>query len=123
MDTVDLLGLAVPVTYFVFYATERLWPARAFPPRKGWAWIGIAFLLLISTVGVVLPLLIPEEWLPAAVGSASECARRTLDQFAAGADGVILHGSSPAELEPVVDAYRTVRPSGRFDARSANPAR
>lgn len=67
--------------------------------------------------------LLPEEWLPAAVGSAAHCASRVLDQLAAGADGVILHGSSPAELGPVVDAYRAVRPAGRFDRRSANPAR
>lgn len=67
--------------------------------------------------------LLPEEWLPAAVGSAAHCASRVLDQLAAGADGVILHGSSPAELGPVVDAYRAVRPAGRFDGRSANPAR
>jgi alkanesulfonate monooxygenase SsuD/methylene tetrahydromethanopterin reductase-like flavin-dependent oxidoreductase (luciferase family) len=67
--------------------------------------------------------LLPEEWLPAAVGSAAHCASRVLDQVAAGVDGVILHGSSPAELAPVVDAYRAVRPAGRFDGRSANPAR
>jgi probable F420-dependent oxidoreductase len=67
--------------------------------------------------------LIPEEWLPAAVGSAERCAARVLDQLDAGADGVILHGSAPAELEPVVEAYRTVRPAGRFEGRSANPAR
>jgi probable F420-dependent oxidoreductase len=67
--------------------------------------------------------LLPEEWLPAAVGSAAHCAERVLDQLAAGVDGVILHGSSPAELAPVVDAYRAVRPAGRFDGRSANPAR
>jgi 5,10-methylenetetrahydromethanopterin reductase len=67
--------------------------------------------------------LIPEEWLPAAVGSADTCAARVLDQLAAGADGVILHGSSPAELEPVVEAYRAVRPTGRFDGRSSNPGR
>lgn len=67
--------------------------------------------------------LLPEEWLPAAVGSAAHCASRVLDQLAAGADGVILHGSSPAELGPVADAYRAVRPAGRFDGRSANPAR
>jgi 5,10-methylenetetrahydromethanopterin reductase len=66
--------------------------------------------------------LIPEAWLPAAVGSASQCAARVLDQLAAGADGVILHGSSPAELAPVVDAYRAVRPDG-FAGRSANPGR
>jgi probable F420-dependent oxidoreductase len=66
--------------------------------------------------------LIPDEWLPAAVGSAEQCAARVLDQLAAGADGVILHGSAPAELAPVVDAYRRVRPGG-FEGRSANPAR
>jgi 5,10-methylenetetrahydromethanopterin reductase len=67
--------------------------------------------------------LIPAEWLPAAVGSADECAARVLDQFAAGADGVILHGSGPSELEPVVAAYRAVRPTGRFEGRAANPGR
>jgi alkanesulfonate monooxygenase SsuD/methylene tetrahydromethanopterin reductase-like flavin-dependent oxidoreductase (luciferase family) len=67
--------------------------------------------------------LIPAEWLPAAVGSADTCAARVLDQLEAGADGVILHASAPAELEPVVDAYRQVRPVGRFDDREANPAR
>lgn len=66
--------------------------------------------------------LIPPEWLPAAVGAADHCASRVVDQLRAGADGVILHGSSPAELEPVVDAYRAVRPPG-FEARSANPGR
>ncbi|MEO7570920.1 MAG: TIGR03857 family LLM class F420-dependent oxidoreductase [Acidimicrobiales bacterium] len=67
--------------------------------------------------------LIPDEWLPAAVGSAEQCAARVLDQFAAGADGVILHGSTPAELEPVVHAYAKVRPPDRFQGRHPNPAR
>ena len=82
----------------------------------------------IDAVGTIEQLehiqtLIPEEWLPAAVGSADACADRVLDQLAAGADGVILHGSSPAELEPVVEAYAQVRPAGRFEGRQANPAR
>jgi probable F420-dependent oxidoreductase len=67
--------------------------------------------------------LIPPEWLPAAVGSAEHCASRVLDQFAAGADGVILHGSTPAELEPVVRAYAAVRPADRFAGRAPNPGR
>jgi hypothetical protein len=46
-----------------------------------------------------------------------------LDQFAAGADGVILHGATPSELEPVVTAYRELRPPGRFDLWPANPGR
>ncbi len=44
MDTVDIVGLLVPVTYFVLLATEKIWPARTFPPRNGWQFIGIAFL-------------------------------------------------------------------------------
>ena len=28
METVDIIGLLVPVTYFIFLITERLWPAR-----------------------------------------------------------------------------------------------
>jgi probable F420-dependent oxidoreductase len=67
--------------------------------------------------------LIPEEWLPAAVGAPDVCARRFLDQLDAGADGVILHGSSPAQLESAVEAYRKVRPSARFAGRSTNPGR
>ena len=63
MDTVDIIGLLVPVTYFVFLVTERLWPARAFPPRRGWQWIGIGFLVLLMTISTVVPLLIPEAWL------------------------------------------------------------
>ncbi len=65
MEAADLIGLAIPVTYFVFLLTERLWPARQFPSRKGWQWIGVAFLLLIATTGAMVPLLIPEDWLAA----------------------------------------------------------
>ena len=65
--------------------------------------------------------LIPESWLPAATGPAEECAKRVLDQFEQGADGVILHGATPLELERVVAAYRLVRPPVLFDNRSNNP--
>jgi 5,10-methylenetetrahydromethanopterin reductase len=67
--------------------------------------------------------LIPDEWLPAAVGPATTCAQRVLDQFTAGADGVILHGATPAQLAPVLEAYRPVRPTERFAGRVANPGR
>jgi probable F420-dependent oxidoreductase len=68
--------------------------------------------------------LLPEEWLAAsATGSPEQCSARVLDQFDAGADGVILHGATPTELEPVLEAYRTVRPAGRFDDAQANPGR
>jgi probable F420-dependent oxidoreductase len=66
--------------------------------------------------------LLPDEWLAAsATGTAAECAARALGQLDLGADGVILHGATPAELAPVVEAYRAIRPTGRFDALPANP--
>ncbi|MBI4934204.1 MAG: TIGR03857 family LLM class F420-dependent oxidoreductase [Actinobacteria bacterium] len=68
--------------------------------------------------------LIPAEWLaPAATGSPDECAAAVLHQFDLGADSVILHGASPTELAPVVEAYRRIRPTGRFDHLTANPGR
>jgi probable F420-dependent oxidoreductase len=52
--------------------------------------------------------LIPAEWLaPAAVGSPSHCAQAVKGQFALGADAVILHGASPADLAPIVAEYAT----------------
>jgi alkanesulfonate monooxygenase SsuD/methylene tetrahydromethanopterin reductase-like flavin-dependent oxidoreductase (luciferase family) len=66
--------------------------------------------------------LLPEAWLAAATGSAEACADRIVDQFRAGADGVILHASPAAELEPVLAAYRRVRDTARFRDRSARPA-
>jgi probable F420-dependent oxidoreductase len=67
--------------------------------------------------------LIPDEWLaPAATGNAEQCVDKIQAQFDLGCDGVIMHGASPAELEPIVIAYRARRPSGRFDHLAANPA-
>jgi probable F420-dependent oxidoreductase len=68
--------------------------------------------------------LLPDEWLePAATGSPEQCAERVLRQFDLGVDGVILHGASPVELAPVVEAYRPRRPAGRFDGLDPNPGR
>jgi probable F420-dependent oxidoreductase len=51
--------------------------------------------------------LIPDEWLAAsATGTADQCAATVRQQLAIGADAVILHGATPAELAPVVAAYR-----------------
>jgi probable F420-dependent oxidoreductase len=66
--------------------------------------------------------LLPDEWLePAATGSAEQCAARVLRQFDLGVDGVIMHGATPVELEPIVTAYRAARPASRFDGWPANP--
>lgn len=52
--------------------------------------------------------LIPEEWLPAACGSAQDCAKAWQNQLSCGADGVVIHGSTPQEFAPIVDAYRAL---------------
>ncbi len=52
--------------------------------------------------------LLPGEWLaPAANGSASECAADVRRQISLGADSVIMHGASPAELAPIIKQYAT----------------
>jgi probable F420-dependent oxidoreductase len=52
--------------------------------------------------------LIPPVWLaPAATGSPEQCVAVVQRQFDIGADGVILHGAAPAELEPIVSAWAT----------------
>jgi len=65
MQAVDLIGLLVPLTYLAMLAVEAAWPARLFPQRRGWRWIGIAFLVAIGTVSTVVPLLVPADWLAA----------------------------------------------------------
>jgi 5,10-methylenetetrahydromethanopterin reductase len=52
--------------------------------------------------------LIPVDWLPAATGSAEDCARAWKQQLANGADGLVIHGSTPAEFAPVITAYEAM---------------
>jgi probable F420-dependent oxidoreductase len=67
--------------------------------------------------------LLPPDWLAvAASGTAEQCAAAVLRQLDLGADGVILHGATPSELAPTIEAYRNIRPTGRFDDLTANPA-
>ncbi len=64
---------------------------------------------------------LPASWLAAsATGSPKACAARIRDQLDAGADSVVLHGATPAELAPVLEAWRLVRPAG-LDALPVNP--
>ncbi len=53
--------------------------------------------------------LIPAEWLPAASGSAEECASAWQSQLNNGADGVVIHGSTPEEFAPAIAAYETLK--------------
>lgn len=64
---------------------------------------------------------IPEAWRPAAVGDAKTCARRWVDQFEAGADGIIIHASTPEEFAPVLAEYEKIRPAARFEGRTNRP--
>jgi alkanesulfonate monooxygenase SsuD/methylene tetrahydromethanopterin reductase-like flavin-dependent oxidoreductase (luciferase family) len=67
--------------------------------------------------------LIPAEWLDSvAKGSPKECAKTIARQYDLGTHSVIMHGASPQELEPVVQAYRANRPTLRR-AVAANPGR
>src|SRR5574337_7424 len=83
MEAVDLIGLLVPATYLAMLAVESRWPARAFPPRKGWRWLGIGFLLLIGTAGATVPLVLPLDWM---------AAHRWMDGTRLGAAGGALAG-------------------------------
>ena len=50
--------------------------------------------------------LIPEKWLaPSATGTPAQCVAAIRNQLALGCDGVIMHGATPAELEPIVLEY------------------
>jgi 5,10-methylenetetrahydromethanopterin reductase len=44
-------------------------------------------------------------------------------QLDAGADSVILHGATPSELAPVLDAWRAIRPSEQLAGLPTNPGR
>ena len=59
-----------------------------------------------------LATLLPEEWTAtAATGTPEQCTAAVLHQFELGADSVILHGATPAEIAPILPAYRAVRPA------------
>ena len=50
--------------------------------------------------------LIPEQWLAAsATGTPKNCVAAIRRQRELGCDGVILHGATPTELQPIIDAY------------------
>jgi 5,10-methylenetetrahydromethanopterin reductase len=67
--------------------------------------------------------LLPLEWLEAsATGTPDQCVDTVLRQFELGCNGVILHGATPTELAPVVDAYRARRPESVL-GYPANPGR
>ncbi len=66
--------------------------------------------------------LIPEDWLaPAASGSPEQCVASIKEQFDLGVDSIILHGASPTDLKPIVEAYGKTRDGARFKGLPAHP--
>ena len=65
----------------------------------------------------------PRHWIDdgCLVGSARNCVDRMLARFDAGADGLLLHGSVPAQLHPLLDEWSQRRPATRFSGLKANP--
>lgn len=67
--------------------------------------------------------LIPEEWLASSAhGNPDQCVDAINHQLDLGCDGVILHGASPTELEPIVERYAEQRDEEKFRHLPANPA-
>lgn len=65
---------------------------------------------------------IPQDWRSAAVGTPKECAERWVKEFEAGADGIIIHASTPEEFEPILAEYEKIRPNELFKDRTNRPA-
>ncbi|MFO1493846.1 MAG: sterol desaturase family protein [Lysobacterales bacterium] len=65
MSSVELLALAVPLSFVLMLLIERRWPARAFPAVRHWHWIGAALFIYAGVVNSLLPALLPSDWLRA----------------------------------------------------------
>src|SRR5262249_7346800 len=62
MAAEDIFSLLIPVTFVLLLAIESLFrTGRPWPKIPWWRSIGIAFFVLIMTINIVLPLLIPPE--------------------------------------------------------------
>jgi sterol desaturase/sphingolipid hydroxylase (fatty acid hydroxylase superfamily) len=84
-----ILTLAVPATYAVMYGVEMRFPAREFPRIAWWWLVGAGFMALVLSISVIVPLLLPLEWL---------AAHRLVDGTAIGIIGGVLAGFVAVEL-------------------------
>nr|WP_087574905.1 TIGR03857 family LLM class F420-dependent oxidoreductase [Sphingomonas sp. CDS-1] len=66
--------------------------------------------------------LYPRSWIEDgnAIGTGRDGANAALARLNAGADGVLFHGSAPAEMAGVLQAWQDIRPAG-LPTRSVNP--
>jgi sterol desaturase/sphingolipid hydroxylase (fatty acid hydroxylase superfamily) len=63
MKTEDILALAIPAMYLVMAVIVMVRPARKYPDVRRWSLLGFGFLVVMMTLGAVIPLLLPVEWL------------------------------------------------------------
>lgn len=63
MSAIAFFTVLIPATWVVMLVWERLFPARALPPVRGWTFIGLIFLIAMGFAGALTPLLIPASWL------------------------------------------------------------
>lgn len=110
MKTVGRLGTYLQLYGDLLVRTNNWDPAvldafRAAPVVQGF---GRTFMDSVATTEQLeeVAALLPDEWLAAsATGTPENCAAGARNQLALGAGGVILHGVTPRQLEPVVNAY------------------
>lgn len=65
----------------------------------------------------------PQSWIDqgSIVGDPKTATAKIIERFDAGADGVLLHGSTPAHLGTLIDRWALDRPAARFAGLSVNP--
>jgi sterol desaturase/sphingolipid hydroxylase (fatty acid hydroxylase superfamily) len=59
----DILGMCIPVLFFLALAIETRYPARTFENVKAWRWIGLGFFILIMSLNALLPIFLPLDWI------------------------------------------------------------
>jgi len=84
-----ILGMLTLGTYVTMMAVEALWPARQFPKLRFWRLAGVGFLVMVISIGVMMPLLLPVAWL---------AEHRVLDGTRLGVVGGVVVGLLASEL-------------------------
>jgi sterol desaturase/sphingolipid hydroxylase (fatty acid hydroxylase superfamily) len=62
MNAEDIVGLMIPLTWFVMMAVEALGTGRAWPQVRWWRTRHFAFFVMLMTINALLPGLLPPEW-------------------------------------------------------------
>lgn len=65
MQPEELLGLAIPVVFFILLGIESRHAARPFEPVHRWRRTGLLFFAMVLAVGSLAPLLLPMAWFKA----------------------------------------------------------